>query len=144
MALKCVPLNPAWTGDTKLDLRGVYKRPNGDLATSLPMRKHHAWEAKGLEYVTLADAESLAVAAPFLRAQGLNPQEFVAGVDGDGRLTPWVYSVYAADAEVQQKTADAELQALIEQFGVETVEKIKGRKVPEHLKPVPVEAKAKR
>lgn len=144
MPLKCVPLNPAWTGDTKLDLRAVYARANGDLLTSLPMRRHHSWEAKGLRYITLADSESLAIAAPFLRAQGLNPQDFVCGVDGDGRPTPWSNELYQAGTAANMAAADAELVALIEQFGVETVEKIKGAKVPDRLKPQPVEVKAKR
>ena len=40
MGLKCIPLNPEWCGQTKLDLRAVYRRPNGDLTSDLPLRRH--------------------------------------------------------------------------------------------------------
>jgi hypothetical protein len=144
MPLKCVPLNPAWTGDTKLDMRAIYRRPNGDTTSALPLRRHHSWEAKGLTYVTLADAESLSVASNSLRASGLNPQDYVVGIDLSGKPTPWDEKVYMADTAANEAAAEADLKAMVEQFGVETVEKIKGVKVPEHLKPVAVEAKAKR
>jgi hypothetical protein len=134
MALKCIPLNPAWTGDTKLDLRAIYKRPNGDLTGSLPMRRHHSWEAKGLAYVTLADAESFVLAIPFLRSLGLNPNDFVAGIDGDGRPTPWMAEAYLADEKANQVTADAKLAAMVAEFGVEAVEKITGKPVPDALR----------
>lgn len=137
MALKCIPLNPAWTGDTKLDLRAIYRRPNGDITTALPLRRHHSWEAKGLTYVTLADYESFAIAVPFLRASGYNPQEFVAGMDGDGRATPWNADTYSADTKATLASAEADLKALIAEFGVEQVEKIKGITVPAHLRPEP-------
>jgi hypothetical protein len=144
MPLKCVPLNPAWTGDTKLDMRAIYARPNGDLSGSLPLRRHHSWEAKGLRYVTLADSESLALAVPFLRANGLNPQDFVVGTDGDGRPTPWNPEVYQSDNAATRAAEEVKLKSMIDEFGVETVEKITGAKVPEHLKPVAVETKGKR
>ncbi len=135
MALKCVPLNAQWCGSTKLDLRAIYRRRNGDLTSGLPLRGHQTWVAKGLEYVTLADAESLSSAASSLRAEGKNPQDYVAGIDGDGRPTPWNVALYLEDAQVVQAKADADLKTMIEQFGVETVERIKGITVPAHLRP---------
>jgi len=143
MPLKTIPLNPAWTGDTKLDLRAIYRKPSGDLTGGLPLRRHHAWEAKGLTYVTLADAESLSMAVPFLRANGLNPQDYVVGIDGDGRPTPWSTDLYLADTAATQVSADAALQALVAQFGVDVVEQIKGIKVPAHLRGDAKPAKAK-
>lgn len=140
MAFQCVPLNGDWATNTKLDMHAIYARPNGDLAT-LPMRRHHQWEAKGFRYVTLADAESLAIAVPFIRAQGLNPQDFVAGIDGDGRPTPWNVQAYLANQKAHQADADAELKALVEKYGVEQVEQIKGIKVPDHLRPAPKRGK---
>jgi len=131
---KCVPLNHAWTGSTKLDLHAIYKRPNGNLA-ALPLRRHHQWMTKGMEYVTLADAQSLSDAAPFLRSQGLNPQEFVCGLDGDGRPTPWIPALYLETQSVNRADADAELKSLVAEHGVDVVERIRGIKVPEHLKP---------
>lgn len=135
MAFKCVPLLAELTGDTKIDAHAIYRRPSGDLTSGLPMRRHHQWQAKGLEYVTLADASSLGKAAPFLRARGLNPQEFVCGHDGDGNATPWNPKAYLADRADQQAVEDADLAALVEKYGVDMVESIKGVKVPEHLKP---------
>ena len=131
--LKCVPFLPQLSGDTKLDVRAIYRRPSGDLTCGLPMRRHHQWQAKGFEYVTLADAESLGIAAPFLRANGWNPQDYVAGIDGDGRPTPWKVDLYLADVKEKQADLDAELRALIAEHGLETVEKIRGR-LPEHLR----------
>lgn len=143
MAVKCVPLNPDWTGSTKFDMRAIYARPNGDLTTALPLRRHASWEAKGFRYLTLADAESLTLAVPFLRSQGLNPQDFVAGVDGDGRPTPWNSAAYMADVKIKQVDADAELLERVRKYGVETVEQITGQIVPAHIK-AQIEVKTKR
>ncbi len=135
MALKCVPLNHQWCGSTKLDLRAIYRRTNGDLTTSLPLRGHEKWLAKGLEYVTLADAESFSIAAPYLRAEGKNPQDYVAGIDGDGRPTPWNVALYLADTKATRDSADAKLAEMVAEFGVEAVEKITGKSVPDALRP---------
>lgn len=135
MAFKCIPLNPAWTGTTKLDLRAVYKRKNGDLCSNLPLRGHHAWEAKGLEYVTLADAESFERAVPFIRSSGLNPADYICGIDGDGRQTCWNAQMYLADQKVAAGEAEKELAALVEEHGVDAVEAITGKPVPAHLRP---------
>ena len=137
---KCVPLNPAWTSETKLDLHGIYDRGNGDLCT-LPLRRHHQWAAKGFTYVTLADAESLEVAAK----RGLvDWQSYVVGRDGDGRPTCWNAAAYLAERNATKRGEEAELKALIEQYGVEQVEAIKGVKIPDHLRPTPTPEPAKR
>src|SRR5687767_14806367 len=92
--LKCVPLDPAWTGsETKLDLRAIYRRKKQDnwgkpildqdgneqwdTTGPLPLRRHNKWLGKGFIYVTLADYESLEQVAPFLEQQGLNWREFI-------------------------------------------------------------------
>ena len=134
MAFKCVPLNPAWVGDTKLDIRAIYKRANGDLTSGLPLRRHHNWVAKGLEYVTLADPDSLSKAAKFLKAEGHDVNSFVMAIDGNGDPTPWDVAKYVAEHGAAKAQADADLKALIAEYGWETVEKIKGVKVPEHLR----------
>jgi hypothetical protein len=131
---QCVPLNPDWTGQTKLDMRAIYARRSGDLA-ALPMRRHQQWIGKGFTYVTLADAESLALAAPFLRAEGKNPQQYVGGLDGDGRPTPWNAELYLNEQKATQADRDAEVRKLIEVHGVEAVEAIRGEKIPAHLLP---------
>ena len=133
MAFQCVPFIAELTGDTKQDAKAIYRRPSGDLTAGLPMRRHNQWTAKGLEYVTVADAESFALAAPFLRMRGVNPAEFICGIDGDGRPTPWKSELYLAGRQEQQADADAALRVLIAKYGVEMVEQIRGSKVPEHL-----------
>lgn len=137
MALKCVPLVAGMTGDTKHDLRAIYRKPNGDLSAGLPMRRHQQWLNKGFEYVTLADADSLVTAAPLLQAAGLNPQDYVAGRE-DGRPTPWNVAAYLVDDKARIARDEAELKAKIDKYGVDTVESILGLKVPDHLRPVTV------
>lgn len=139
---KCVPLNHAWTADTKLDIHAIYKRRNGDLMT-LPMRGHAKWMAKGFEYVTLADAESFKVAIPFIRSLGVDHREFICGIDGTGRDTCWDVEQYLANRGVETAAEDAEIKGLVEKYGVELVEQIKGTKVPAHLKPEAKKATAK-
>lgn len=138
----CVPLNLDWTGSTKLDLHGIYDRGNGDLCT-LPMRRHQQWMAKGFSYVTLADAESFKKAVPFLQAVGKNPQDYIAGIDGDGRPTPWIAAKYIAEQQATRADSDAELKGLIDQYGVEQVEKIRGAKIPARLLPTEPKARTK-
>src|SRR5689334_9256179 len=77
--LKLIPFNSAWVDHTKLDLKAIYRRPRyvkdefdqdvrelgpdglplWDLTTPLPVKQHNKWVAKGFEYVTLADRDSL-------------------------------------------------------------------------------------
>ena len=142
MALKCVPFLHELAGDTKLDAHAIYARPNGDLTSGLPMRRHSGWTKKGFKYVTLADAESFKLAVPFLRQQNLDPKDYVCGNDGDGRPTCWNVELYLEDHTAKQAAADAELKAMVEKFGAETVEAIKGIKVPDHLKPAESKVKA--
>jgi hypothetical protein len=88
--MQLVPFDPAWVLG-KLDLHAIYRRPNGDVTMGLPVRRHLDWIRKGLEWVTLADAESLQAVAPSLRAQGYSPASFVA----DPRTnSPWSYEAY--------------------------------------------------
>src|SRR5690349_14109132 len=88
-----VPFQNAWIDHAKLDVHAIYRRPvfgeNGeqlvdehgvprwDLTGGLPVRRHRDWIKKGYQYVTLADSESLKNAAPLLRAQGIDPGQFV-------------------------------------------------------------------
>ena len=90
--MELVPFDPAWVFG-KADLHAIYRRPNGDLTTGLPVRRHLDWSRKGFEWVTLADADSLLAAANSLRAQGLDPRRYVV----DPRTnSPWSYEAYVA------------------------------------------------
>jgi len=142
MAFKCVPEQVAvaiLAGSSKHDGKAIYRRPNGDLTAGLPMRGHQRWVAKGLQYVTIADPESFNIVAPHLE----NPEQYICGRDGDGRKTPWNVALYLKDVASLQESADAELKALVEKYGVEMVESIKGVKVPDHLKPAPKETRSR-
>lgn len=125
MSYPCVPFNAGWS-DGKFDIRAIYTRPNGDVMT-LPLRRHQQWTAKGFAYVTLADHDSLAA------VKLANPQQYCVGLDGDGRQTPWIASIYLAEQKEKQAATDATTLALIEKHGIETVEEMRGP-VPERLK----------
>src|SRR5919106_1444688 len=126
---KCVPFDSVWSiPGTKFDLKGIYRRPRRvvgaydeitvatsaeglplwDLTGPFPIRRHSDWVAKGFEYVTLADLESLEKAAPSLRAKGLNVREYIQ----HPQLGPWNPKLYAATAEQGDRVAFAELLAL--------------------------------
>ncbi len=132
MALKLVPWCPEFM---KYDIRGVYRRPNGDLMPSLPITAHNKWQAKGFEFVTLGDAASLAQAAHVLRQHGHDPHSFICGRDGDGQQTCWNVNLYLAGEKDSQAAAEAKLAEQIEKYGVAAVEEMTGKPVPAHLKP---------
>lgn len=135
---KCVPLNPSWTiAGTKLDLKAIYRRPRRrvgeydeiiqergedglplyDLTGPLPLRRHSDWAAKGYEYVTLADRDSLTKVAGSLRADGHNPAEF----DQHPVLGPWNPKLYLATADKIDRAKVSKLRALVEKLGSEAV-----------------------
>lgn len=57
-----VPFQHQWTNSgSTVDLKGVYRR--GDAyAPELPIRRHHDWQAKGFEYITLSSAADVVAA----------------------------------------------------------------------------------
>lgn len=148
---KCVPYDANWSiAGTRYDLKAIYRRPRRgtdefdqvtnatnaegqplwDLTSPLPMRRHSDWIAKGFEYVTLADMDSLQKAAPSLQAKGLRIHDFIQ----HPQLGPWNPKLYAATADATDKTQFQELLALVQQFGVVAVEQIRGQALPEALK----------
>jgi hypothetical protein len=144
---RCVPLDHAWTGDTKLDIRAIYRRPSAtggwDLTTALPLRRHSQWLQKGFEYVTLADGESLQVAARTLQANGLDWREFICDIRTQ---SPWNVELYLKDRATQDAADLEELRTLIAEFGVDAVVKIKQQqnpnfRLPKALEPETVAAK---
>ena len=133
---RCVPLDLAWTGDTKIDIRAIYRRPDGhggwDLTGALPLRRHNDWLRKGFVYVTLADGESLKVAAPALQAQGLDWRTFIHDVRTG---SPWQPDQYRTQQALEQSAEETELRTLIAEFGVEAVVKIKQQQNPAFVLP---------
>ena len=139
MPLKCIPLRPEWTGSTAPDLRAIYRRrkqdnfgnpildrdgrEQWDTTGALPLRQHAKWAAKGFEYITLADEESLGKVAGVLRMEGHDPMSFMQ----DRRTrSPFNAEMWLADQKSADDTRMAELRELVAQFGVEAVEKMKG------------------
>lgn len=145
--LKLVPFNTAWITHDKTDLHAIYRRPQmvedldtghrvprrdadgfivWDLTSPLPIKQHNIWEAKGYQYVTLADRESLHTAARTGTLTGGSVREFDQHATGG----PWNYRKYAAaQAEVASDALD-NLRADVEQFGSEAVEAIRRRTDP--------------
>ena len=155
--LKLVPFQAVWITHEKLDLHAIYRRPRfkedeygevqlvpgeWDLTGPLPVKQHNKWMAKGFEYVTLADRNSLIEAAR-VGTVGGNWREYDQHQTGG----PWNYRKYAegmkVDAVAQKaaaEQAETELRFMVEKFGVEAVEAIKQQtdpsfKVPESMKP---------
>lgn len=147
---QCVPFNPDWVNNDKQDLHAIYRRPQRDARTGvvvrdeagnvrwdttgpLPVRRHLDWQKKGFEYVTLADMESLAIAAAWLRGQGLDPKDFVSGF-GASR-GPWHAESYSAGQQAAATDTLKELRELVKEFGIEAVAKIKRQADPEWQAP---------
>lgn len=105
--MELVPFDPGWVLG-KLDLHAIYRRPNGDLTTALPVRRHLDWVRKGLTWVTLADRESLQAAAPSLRAQGIDPARCVADPSTG---SPWAHDAYVRAYGPVNVVEEPELEA---------------------------------
>lgn len=139
--LKCIPLDPAWTGsETKLDLKAIYRRrkqnnwgtpeldadgrEQWDTTGPLPLRRHNAWVRKGYVYVTLADYDSLEKAAPYLveRDPSLNWRSYIQDLKTRSPFNP---ELYLQGLNEQLAGELAELRAMVAKYGVDAVTEIK-------------------
>jgi hypothetical protein len=160
--LKLVPFNPTWVTHDKIDIKAIYRRPKWredeygeqvrmrderglplwDITTPLPVKQHSKWTAKGFEYITLADRESLRTAAlhnTVLDAPGGSPVDWRT-YDQHQTGGPWHLRRYMEGLETTTTLAADELRADVEKYGVEVVEQIRRRtepgfRVPDHLRP---------
>lgn len=143
-----VPLQVVLQAAVKNDLKAIYRRirrtvgafdeeivvtgddgmPLWDLTTPLPVARHNDWMKKGFEYVTLADRDSLDKVAPFLAIQDppLNVRDYVC----HPHFGAWNPKLYAAVAAEGDRAAIGELFRLLDQYGVQTVEAIRGTRLP--------------
>ncbi len=146
MSLKLIPFNAVWIDHDKIDIHAIYRRPvfaedkygelervyqDGvplwDLTGPLPVRGHTKWTAKGFEYVTLATRDSLRIAARFgTLPAGTTMAEFDQHTTGG----PWNYRRYIEGQEIMATDALAELRADVEEFGADTVTRLRRRTDP--------------
>lgn len=135
--MELVPFFSEWTGsETGLDLHAIYRRPGPGitLTTALPVRRHRDYQSRGFEYISLATAKDVNEAGRFLRERGIDPVKFKGSyrVDLGGAFDVAQYLKQAA-ADAQAELAD--LRALVEKFGPETVTEIKRQQNPDFVLP---------
>lgn len=144
MALKLVPFNPSWVNHDKIDIHAIYRRPRfiedaygerrrendkdglptWDLTGPLPLRQHQRWLSKGFEYVTLANRESLLVAARF----GTLPEGHPASMyDQHQTGGPWNWKKYSEGQEETQTLDVQQLHEDVMEFGSIAVTRMKRR-----------------
>lgn len=139
--LKLVPFNDAWVGHDKLDIKAIYRRPRftkdefdqeiretgpdglpvWDLTGPLPIKQHNKWRAKGFEYVTLADRDSLNAAAKAGTLMGGSVRDYDQHQTGG----PWNYKMYAATQSTVDNAALLQLRENVQRFGSEVYEAIR-------------------
>lgn len=144
--LKCVPLDPAWVGsETKLDLKAIYRRrkqnnwgvpildadgvEQWDTTTPLPLRRHAAWLAKGFEYITLADFDSLQQVAGYL---GPRWHDYT---QDDRSRSPFSLEKYLSGMVQHKADALTKLRALVAKHGLDAVTDMKRAESPDWQMP---------
>jgi hypothetical protein len=150
--LKLIPFNAEWITNSRTDLKAIYRRPqlqedeetgdmvqkrdaNGqplwDITTGLPVKQHVRWAAKGFEYITLANRESLNLAARTGTLIGGTVRDY----DQHARGGPWNYRKYIAGQELAVSDAVDVVKADVERFGPEAAEEIQRRSNPGYRLP---------
>lgn len=144
--LRLVPFNDVWIDHDRLDLKAIYRRPEREendegemvqkrdadglpiwnLTTPLSVKLHNAWKAKGFEYVTLANRESLVMAARKGTLIGGSVKDYDQHATGG----PWNYRKYIAGQSVERQDAVDQLKQDVAEFGPEAVEKLRQRTDP--------------
>lgn len=150
--LKLVPFQDVWVGHDKLDLKAIYRRPRyvedaygemtrvitpeglpaWDLTGGLPVKSHNKHKAKGFEYVTLADRDSLHAAA----AAG-TVQDWRQYVQDPRTGGPWHYRKYVEGQAVADADAAQRLRDLVAKYGPEAVQDMKREHDPDYVLPEP-------
>jgi len=151
--LKLIPFNPIWVQHDRLDLKAIYRRPHmepdaygdhhqtldkdgmpeWDIVGPLPIKNHNKWAAKGFEYVTLANRESLVEAyrKGTLLPEGAVPRDYDQHRTGG----PWNYRLWLEGRAGEADSAFALLKADVEKFGADAVESIRRRIDPSFTLP---------
>ena len=146
---RAVPFQQGWITAEKVDAKAIYRRPHRAPITNdvtldahgrpcwdfvaLPVRRHNDWLAKGFDYVTIADAESLGMVAGTLKALGLDPWSFVM----DPRTnSPWHADLYLRTLAQDTGDEHARLRSLVAVHGSDMVEQIMQASNPAFVLPV--------
>jgi hypothetical protein len=144
---RAVPFDDNWIVNDKIDVHAIYRRPvlsdvdgqqladdygvpRWDLTGGLPVNRHLDWLRKGFEYVTLADASSLANAAASLRARGLDPRHFIMLRNRLVGPSPWNPKLYLETQPRLDRQQLDKLRAMVEQVGSSAVLEILRLKDP--------------
>ena len=148
--LKLVPFHQDWITNPKSDLKAIYRRPQlvededtgemvprlddkgqpvWDIATPLPVKQHTKWAQKGFEYITLANRESLHMAAQTGTLIGGSVRDYDQHATGG----PWNYRKYAAGVVAAAADAAGALRSDVERFGPDVAEELQRRTQP-HFK----------
>lgn len=153
--LKLVPFNDAWINHDRIDIHAIYRRPRfvedeygekqreydkdglptWDLTGPLPVKKHNTWRAKGFEYITLANRDSLNIAARTGTLIGGSVRDYDQHQTGG----PWNYRKYVQGQTSAHSDVVDQLKADVAKYGWEAVEAIRRQidpafTVPAHLK----------
>jgi hypothetical protein len=159
--LKLVPFNSSWINHDKIDIKAIYRRPRyvqdkygdfereidpktgqptWDLTGPLPIKQHTKWTSKGFEYVTLADASSLATAASFgtIHDEAGNPTNNWRQYQAVQTGSPWNFRMYDEGQATTTTLAAEQLTADVYEFGSAAVQAIRRRQdpaftLPKHL-----------
>lgn len=149
--LRLVPFNDAWITHDKIDIKAIYRRPrytedaygemirevdaNGlptwDLTGPLPVKSHNKHRAKGFEYLTLADRDSLVTAGKHGTIQG-DWREYVQDPRTGG---PWHYRKYVEGEVVAVTEAAGKLREMVQKYGPAMVQEVKRETDPTYTLP---------
>lgn len=149
--LRLVPFNHAWITNDKIDLKAIYRRPRytedaygemvrettadglpaWDLTGGLPVKSHNKHVAKGFEYVTLADRDSLHIAATHKTIDG-DWRQYVQDPRTGG---PWHYRKYVEGQTVADAEATQRLAEMVAKYGPDLVQDMKRETEPGYVLP---------
>jgi hypothetical protein len=139
--LRLVPFNNAWITHDKIDIKGIYRRPRWtkdefdqdvqevgpdgqplwDITGPLPLKQHNKWSAKGFEFITLADRDSLIAAARAATLLDGSARDYDQHQTGG----PWNYKMYLAGQQDRDSAASLQLRENVQRFGSEAYEAIR-------------------
>ena len=152
--------NPAWITSDKLDVKALYRRPaydgrglrrvdaegrpEWDITSALPVRRHNDWAAKGFEFLALATWEDVLACRGSLETAGIRVQDLADSYStiGEPNRRGFLVSAYLAELAKDSTAAYGRLAELVKEHGSEAVLAIMqathpGYALPEALRGIP-------